>query len=155
MKSAAPCGPHDGIDSHHPGCLTTCGAGPSTVVRVSAFPCSDDVLPQSVTLVSLPEVAERLGLVVTRVHQMLRDHQLIAVRREGVAGVPERFFDDTGAVVKALPGLITVMRDAKYTDEEILEWIFTDDDSLPGKPIDALHGPLAREVLRRAAAEPF
>ncbi|MBF6190205.1 MULTISPECIES: Rv2175c family DNA-binding protein [Nocardia] len=122
---------------------------------MSAFPCSDDVLPQSVPLVSLPEVAERLGLVVTRVHQMLRDHQLIAVRRAGVAGVPERFFDDTGAVVKALPGLITVMRDAKYTDEEILEWIFTDDDSLPGKPIDALHGPLAREVLRRAAAEPF
>ncbi|WP_454199141.1 Rv2175c family DNA-binding protein [Nocardia sp. Marseille-Q1738] len=122
---------------------------------MSAFPCSEDVLSQSVTLVPLPEVADRLGLVVTRVHQMLRDHQLIAVRRNGVAGIPERFFDDTGAVVKPLPGLITVMRDAKYTDEEILEWIFTEDDSLPGKPIDALHGPLAREVLRRAAADPF
>jgi hypothetical protein len=47
------------------------------------------------------------------------------------------------------------MRDAKYTDEEILEWIFAADDTLPGRPIDALHGPLAREVLRRAAAEPF
>ena len=34
-------------------------------------------------------------------------------------------------------------------------WIFTEDDTLPGKPVEALHGPLAREVLRRAAAEPF
>ncbi|WP_433679555.1 Rv2175c family DNA-binding protein [Nocardia sp. CA-119907] len=122
---------------------------------MSAFPCSADVLPESVAVIPLPEVADKLGLVVTRVHQMLRDHQLLAVRRDGVAGVPERFFDETGAIVKPLPGLITVMKDAKYTDEEILEWIFTDDDSLPGKPVDALHGPLAREVLRRAAAEPF
>ncbi|WP_069165096.1 Rv2175c family DNA-binding protein [Nocardia altamirensis] len=122
---------------------------------MSAFPCSDDVLPESVALLPLPEVADKLGLVVTRVHQMLRDHQLLAVRRDGVASVPERFFDDAGAVVKPLPGLITVMKDAKYTDEEILQWIFTDDDSLPGKPIDALHGPLAREVIRRAAADPF
>ncbi|MEU7216358.1 Rv2175c family DNA-binding protein [Nocardia iowensis] len=122
---------------------------------MSAFPCSDDVLPESVALLPLPEVAERLGLVVTRVHQMLRDHQLLAVRRDGVAGVPERFFDDEGAIVRFLPGLITVMKDAKYTDEEILQWIFTDDDSLPGKPVDALHGPLAREVIRRAAADPF
>ena len=106
-------------------------------------------------MIPLPEVADKLGLVVTRVHQMLRDHQLLAVRRDGVASVPERFFDATGAVVKPLPGLITVMKDAKYTDEEILVWIFTDDDSLPGKPVDALHGPLAREVLRRAAADPF
>jgi hypothetical protein len=122
---------------------------------VSAFPCSDDVLPESVAVLPLPEVADKLGLVVTRVHQMLRDHQILAVRRDGVAGVPERFFDDTGAVVKWLPGLITVMKDAKYTDEEILQWVFTEDDTLPGRPVDALHGHLAREVIRRASADPF
>ncbi|MEV6280526.1 Rv2175c family DNA-binding protein [Nocardia sp. NPDC051832] len=122
---------------------------------MSAFPCSDDVLPESVSLLPLPEVADKLGISVTRVHQMLRDHQLLALRRAGVAGVPEIFFDPHGGVTKHLPGLITVMKDAKYSDEEILEWIFTDDDSLPGKPIDALHGPLAREVIRRAAADPF
>ncbi|MFD4406402.1 Rv2175c family DNA-binding protein [Nocardia sp. NPDC058499] len=122
---------------------------------MSTFPCSADVLPASVPLLSLPDVAKNLGVAVTRVHQMLRDNQLLAVRRDRVAGIPEIFFDEAGAVLKFLPGLITVMRDAKYTDEEILEWIFTDDDTLPGKPVEALHGPLAREVLRRAAADPF
>ncbi|WP_067655154.1 Rv2175c family DNA-binding protein [Nocardia harenae] len=122
---------------------------------MSSFPCSEDVLPADVELLNLPDVAEQLGIPVTRVHQMLRDHQLLAVRRDGVAGVPARFFDRDGAVVRMLPGLITVMRDGKYTDEEILEWVFTDDPSLPGKPVDALHGDLAREVVRRAAADPF
>ncbi|MBO0856818.1 MAG: DNA-binding protein [Nocardia sp.] len=122
---------------------------------MSAFPCSDDVVPESVTLIPLPDVAEQLGMVVTRVHQMLRDHQIIAIRRGGVAGIPADFFDETGAVVKPLTGLITVMRDSKYTNEEILRWMYTEDDSLPGRPVDAIHGPLAREVVRRAAAEPF
>ncbi|MFC8044353.1 Rv2175c family DNA-binding protein [Nocardia sp. NPDC057353] len=122
---------------------------------MSSFPCSEDVLPADVELLNLPDVADQLGVPVTRVHQMLRDHQLLAVRRDGVAGVPARFFDGSGAVVRMLPGLITVMRDGKYTDEEILEWVFTDDPSLPGKPVDALHGDLAREVVRRAAADPF
>ncbi|MEU6561892.1 Rv2175c family DNA-binding protein [Nocardia nova] len=122
---------------------------------MSAFPCSDDVVPESVTLLPLPDVADQLGIAVTRVHQILRDHQLIAIRRDGIAGVPKDFFDSSGEIAKFLPGLITVMRDAKYTDEEILGWVYTDDETLPGRPIDALHGPLAREVIRRAAAEPF
>ena len=122
---------------------------------MSAIPYSEDVLPETVTLLPLPDVAEQLGLVVTRVHQLLRDQQLLAVRRDGVIAVPARFFDDTGAIVRFLPGLITVMKDGKYTDEEILRWLYTEDDTLPGKPVDALHGTLAREVLRRAAAEPF
>lgn len=125
------------------------------MVPVSAFPCSADVLPDTETLLPLPEVAELLAIPVTAVHQLLRDHQLIAVRRDGVAAVPARFFDDNDEIVRMLPGLITVMRDGKYTDEEILRWIYTPDDSLPGRPVDALHGPLAREVVRRAAAEPF
>ncbi len=107
------------------------------------------------TLIPLSDVADQLGLAVTRVHQMLRDHQIIAVRRDGLTGVPEDFFDPTGAVAKHVTGLITVMRDSKYSNEEILRWIYVDDETLPGRPIDAIHGPLAREVLRRAAADPF
>ena len=34
-------------------------------------------------------------------------------------------------------------------------WMLADDPSLPGKPMDALHGHLAREVIRRAQAMAF
>ncbi|WP_446221616.1 Rv2175c family DNA-binding protein [Nocardia sp. IBHARD005] len=122
---------------------------------MSAFPCSNDVLPDTETIVSLPEAADILGVPVTSVHQLLRDHQVLAIRRDGVAGIPSRFFDDEDEIVRMLPGVITVMRDAKYTDEDILGWLYTDDPTLPGRPVDALHGQLAREVVRRAHAEPL
>ncbi|MEU4322734.1 Rv2175c family DNA-binding protein [Nocardia fluminea] len=122
---------------------------------MSAFPCSDDVLPDTETIVSLPEAADILGVPVTSVHQLLRDHQILAIRRNGVVGIPSRFFDSEDEIVRMLPGVITVMRDAKYTDEDILGWLYTEDPTLPGRPVDALHGQLAREVVRRAHAEPF
>ena len=101
------------------------------------------------------DVAKNLGVAVTRVQQLLRDQQLIAVRRDGVLGVPELFFDETGETVKWLPGLIAVLHDGGFKDEEILLWLFREDDSLPGAPVQALHGDLAREVIRRAQAMGF
>lgn len=131
------------------------GGEPINVTPVSAIPYSDDVLAPDVVLVQLPDVAKQLDRAVTRVQQMLRDHQLIAVKREGILGVPEQFFGDDGHVLKPLPGLISVLRDGGYRDTEIMRWLFTVDDSLPGTPIDAMHGHGAREVVRRAQAMAF
>lgn len=128
---------------------------PDNVTQVSAIPYSDDVLPASVPLLQLPDVAKQLGLVVTRVHQMLRDKQLIAVKRDGYLGVPEAFFGDDGHVVKFLPSLLSVMRDGGFSETEILRWLFAEDDSLPGTPAQALRGHQAREVIRRAQAMAF
>ncbi|GAA4480270.1 Rv2175c family DNA-binding protein [Rhodococcus olei] len=121
---------------------------------MSAIPYTDDVLDPSVSLLQLPDVAKVLGLVVTKVHQMLRDGELIAVRRDGIVAVPEAFFTDD-SVVRLLPGLLMVLRDGGYSDAEILRWLFSDDDTLPGTPIDAMHTDSAREVVRRAQAMAF
>jgi Rv2175c C-terminal domain of unknown function len=131
---------------------------------VSGIPASDDVLDPDEPVYDLPKVAELLGLVVTKVHQQLRDGHLIAVRRGGVLVVPERFFTESGAVVKSLGGLLGVLRDGGYQDPEILRWLFTPDSSLTvtvdgskdaienARPVDALHAHQAREVIRRAQA---
>jgi hypothetical protein len=99
-------------------------------------------------------VARALGLPLTRVHQMLRDGQLLAVRRDGVLVVPALFLDAEG-VVKGLPGTITVLSDAGFSVDEMVRWLFTADDSLPGTPIEALRGNRGREVKRRAQALAF
>jgi hypothetical protein len=108
---------------------------------------------------TVPEVAERLGLVVTRVHQLFRDGNLIAVRRDGVLRVPADLIsvDANGrsAVVKHLSGVLTLLRDAGYADEEILGWLYTPDDSLPGTPAQALRENRGTEVKRRAQAAGF
>lgn len=101
-------------------------------------------------LLALPEVAQQLGVKVTRVHQLVRDGQLLAVRdKSGTRGVPASFLKD-GAIVKWLPSVITQLRDARFGDEEIVAWLHRDDDTLPGCPIEALRANRGSEVKRRA-----
>ncbi|PPK64165.1 Rv2175c family DNA-binding protein [Actinokineospora auranticolor] len=122
---------------------------------MSSLPVAADVLDPEVPVLPLPDVAERLNQPITRVHQALRDHQLLAVRRKGVLLVPAEFLDDSGAIVKGLAGTITVLNDSGFSPDEMIQWLFTADDSLPGRPIDALRGDRGREVKRRAQALAF
>ncbi|MFG1932045.1 Rv2175c family DNA-binding protein [Mycobacterium sp. NPDC048908] len=131
---------------------------------MSSIPAADDVLDPGEAVYDLPAVANLLGVAVTKVHQQLRDGHLVAVRREGSVVVPRVFFDDTGHVVKSLPGLLVVLHDGGYRDTEIVRWLFTPDPSLTisqdgskerranARPVDALHSHQAREVVRRAQA---
>ena len=101
-------------------------------------------------LLTLPEVAETLGLPVSRVHQYVRDGRLLAVRSPaGIRCIPALMVQD-GAVVKSLPSVITQLRDAHFADDEIVDWLFRVDDSLPGSPIEALRANRGSEVKRRA-----
>lgn len=101
-------------------------------------------------LLTIPQVAEAMHLPVTRVHQHLSDGHLVAVRDDnGVRMVPALMIQD-GAVVKSLPSVITQLRDARYEDHEIVDWLFRADDSLPGSPIEALRANRGSEVKRRA-----
>jgi excisionase family DNA binding protein len=104
---------------------------------------------------TVAEVAERLGLAPTRVQQMLRDGGLAGVRQDdGVVRIPaDLLAGDT--VVKGLSGVLTLLRDAGYTDTEALRWLHTSDDTLPGTPIEALRGDRGKEVKRRAQALGF
>jgi hypothetical protein len=54
--------------------------------------------------------------------------------------------------MKHLPGLLTLLRDAGYNDEEALTWLYSPDESLPGTPATALAENRATEVKRRAQA---
>ena len=98
---------------------------------------------------TLPDVGTALGIDVTRVRQAIRDRQLLAARIDGVLRVPSDFIQD-GRILKGLPGLLTVLRDAGYADEDALQWLFTPDDSLPGTPVAALRENRGKEVRRRA-----
>jgi hypothetical protein len=102
----------------------------------------------------LPDVAERLDLTISKVNQMVRDGQLLAVRRDGIRVVPvELVANDT--VRKHLPGVLTLLRDAGYNDEEALRWLYEPDKALDGNAATGLGGPRAREVKRRAQALGF
>jgi hypothetical protein len=100
---------------------------------------------------SLPEVAERLGVGVNRVRQYLRDGELIAVPhgQRGAPHVPADFLAGD-RVLKGLTGTLTVLHDAGYDDVEAVRWLYTADDGLDGTPIAALADNRGRHVRRQA-----
>ena len=106
-------------------------------------------------LLSMQQVADKLGLPITRAYDLLQDRKFIVWDSPEGKRVPLAFFNDKGSIAKHVTGVITVLTDGGYDDEEIRRHLFTADDSLPGRPIDALHGHLAREVIRRAQASAF
>jgi hypothetical protein len=105
---------------------------------------------------SLRDVADLLGVSPSKVRQMVRDHQLAALRHAEAREpeVPAEMLAGQ-AVVKGLSGTLTLLADAGYDEEESVRWLFTPDDSLPGRPIDALRENRGTEVRRRAQALAF
>ena len=102
------------------------------------------------------EASELLNVSVSKVRQLIREHHLAAAVPVEGAGqkVPADLIQD-GQVVKGMPGLLTVLHDAGYADPEAIRWLFTPDDSLPGRPIDALRENRGAEIKRRAQALAF
>lgn len=109
------------------------------------------------TLLPLPDVAARTGRDIMAVRQLLKDGKVLACRRPGddVLCILDEQLDEAGQPVKHLPAVITLLRDAKYSDEEALRWLTTADDSLPGTPLQALRDNRGTEVKRRAQATGF
>lgn len=106
--------------------------------------------------ITLPDLADRLGRDVSHARQLVNDRHVLAVRREPGTPllVPAAFVAD-GLVLKGLPGLLTVLADAGYGDDAALRWLFTQDPSLPGSPVQALAQNRGTEVKRRAQALAF
>lgn len=120
----------------------------------------NDALPESAaddlpvdSWLTVREVADSLGLSPNAVRRLVHDHQLAMVRRPG-AGEPEipAAFLQEGMIVKGLGGTLTLLFDHGFDDRESIEWLFTSDDSLPGRPVDALRADRGTEVRRRAQA---
>jgi hypothetical protein len=107
---------------------------------------------------TVPDVAERLGVPLSRVRQYLSDRELLSLRRgeRNVVSVPTKFLG-ASAPRPELRGTFTVLADGGMSDEEILRWLFTPDDTLPvgGAPIDALVAGHKTEVRRRAQVMAF
>jgi hypothetical protein len=104
---------------------------------------------------SVPDVADRLSLPVSRVKQLLRDRKLLAVQRtSGEFAVPAGFLDGD-QIIHGLGGTLTLLFDCGFSETEALSWLFTADDSLPGTPVQALTQHRRTEVNRRAQALAF
>jgi excisionase family DNA binding protein len=107
---------------------------------------------------TFPDLAERLGVPLSTVRRLVEDRELLAHRvgERRVLAVPAGFVDGNGPL-HALKGTFTVLADGGMSDEEILRWLHTRDETLPvpGTPLDAIRAGFKTEVRRRAMEEAF
>jgi hypothetical protein len=124
--------------------------------RVETTETPDDLNTLIAEWLDWSQASDQLRVSVSKVRQLIREHQLAAAVPTPGAGqqVPAELIMD-GEIVKGVPGVLTVLHDTGYEDREILRWLFTADDTLPGRPIDALRENRGSEVKRRAQAMGF
>lgn len=105
-------------------------------------------------MLSYTEVAERMGISVAGVKQLVTEHKLLSLRTDSGLAVPELALDGE-LPVKHLSGVLTLLHDAGYTPEQAYTWLMTEDPTLPGSPLQALQENRATEIKRRAQALAF
>ena len=105
---------------------------------------------------TLPDLAERIGQPLPKVRQLVREGKLVTVARgrPPVQCVPADLVAE-GQLVKGLAGALTVLRDAGFSANEALRWLLTEDDVLPGRPVDAMAAGRDTAVKRRAQVLAF
>lgn len=86
---------------------------------------------------TMPELVEVLDEGLGRVRRMIDDRYLVGSRRNGAFAVPAVFIVD-GRPLTSLRGTVIVLQDAGFSDDELIDWLLEDDETLGRSPIAAL-----------------
>lgn len=125
--------------------------GPPVRVRsVTLIPVTD--LYADRQWLTIPDLVEKLDLTPSRIRRLIEERQLLAIKRDGVLSVPADFLNDEDQPLSELRGTLFVLADARFTDDEAMEWMLSVEESLGTAPIDALRAGRKAEVRRVAQA---
>lgn len=97
---------------------------------------------------TIPELVERLGLTPGKLHRLIEDHHLAAIRVDGVLRVPAEFVQDDHPL-PALRGTLLVLLDAGFENDEAVAWLLQHNEELGERPIAALNAG-RKSAVRRA-----
>jgi hypothetical protein len=97
----------------------------------------------------MPDLVEVLDEPLGRVRRLIDEHYLVGSKRSGVFAVPAVFIVD-GHPLPSLRGTIIALQDAGFTDDEVVDWLLADDETLGRSPMAALLAGHKSEVRRLA-----
>lgn len=98
---------------------------------------------------TMPDLVEVLGEPLGRVRRLIDDHHLIGSRRGGVFAVPAVFVVDARPLA-SLRGTVIALKDAGFSDDEVIDWLLAEEETLGRSPIAALLAGHKSEVRRIA-----
>lgn len=102
---------------------------------------------------TMPDLVEVLDESVGRVRRLIAEQFLVGSTRNGAFAVPSLFIVDSRPLA-SLRGTVIVLADAGFNDDEIIDWLFTQQEELGRTPISALlagHKSPVRRIARTLA----
>ena len=115
-----------------------------------------DIEGLSAEWLSVGRLAERLGARPSGIRDLIREGRLVAIEvgQPAVSSVPVEFIHD-GELIKGLAGALTVLADAGFSPVESVRWLLSENDALPGRPVDFMAAGRHTAVKRVAMALAF
>lgn len=104
--------------------------------------------PAETAYVTIPELVERWGMAPGKLHRLIDEHYLAAVRIDGVLRIPADFAQADGPL-HSLRGTLLALLDAGFSEDEAVAWLLADSDELGEPPIAALLAG-RKSAVRRA-----
>ncbi|MFV0433218.1 MAG: Rv2175c family DNA-binding protein [Leucobacter sp.] len=115
---------------------------------------SQSTAPANDSYFTIPDLVDRFGISPGRLHRLIEDHALAAVRIDGVLRIPVEFVVDDQPL-PTLRGTLLVLLDAGFTEAEAVSWLLAENEELGERPVDALHAGRKSAVRRATQALAF
>lgn len=115
-----------------------------------------ELVELSAEWLTIGDLAVRLGQRPSRIKDLIRERKLVVVEVGDPPrpSVPTEFVQD-GELIKGLSGALTVLADAGYSPEQAIAWLLTENDLLPGRPVDYMAAGRHTAVKRLALTLAF
>jgi hypothetical protein len=111
-------------------------------------------LDQITQWLTIPEAGELLGITPGKVRRLIEEHQLIAIKADGVYRIPAELIIN-GEPLPPLRGTVVLLMDSGFTLGGAIKWLYTVEDSLSTTPMAALIAGRKTEVRRVAQSLAF
>lgn len=105
-------------------------------------------LPSNIEYFTIADLVERWNTTPGRLHRLIEESTLGAVRVEGVLRVPAEFIIDDEPL-HSLRGTLLALHDAGFSTDEAIAWVLNDNDELGERPVEALRAG-RKSAVRRA-----
>jgi hypothetical protein len=105
---------------------------------------------------TIGDLAVRLEERPSRIKDLIRERRLVVVDVGDPPrpSVPTEFIHD-GQLIKGLTGALTVLADAGFSPEQAIRWLLTENELLPGRPVDYMAAGRHTAVKRVAMSLAF
>jgi hypothetical protein len=109
---------------------------------------------QHIEFLAIPDLVERWQTTPSKLHRLIEERYLGALRVDGVLRIPAEFVAENEPL-QGLRGTLLALHDAGFSDEQAVWWLLNENDELGERPVVVLMSGRKSAVRRATQALAF